>query len=333
VRGALPPALSGRIVGIGTDGAVHSIDLHAGRATYTAGHPGPLAATRDLLTFNTSIYAFGEDLSVHELSSGAESLRRVDFAGCGRVLAACPRPDPITGELHLVARDADGAHEHVVVTASALTRRSRPIMDAPSRIDDLAVGVDHVVYVADGVVGVAPRRDEARPTWITADAAAPRPIHVDRTAGRVALFCLTPSLERWTLYPGHESRRRKPLHREVIDPAPAHYARTSGAGTDAPRSVWTTGDGAISRHDLGGSRTARVDLTPDVPGDFVLVPARRHIGAIDDGWFVGVVHDASGTTSLRVIATADVAGPSAATVVLPHAITAGLRCGWLPLAQ
>ena len=124
-------------------------------------------------------------------------------------------------------------------------QRSRPIMDAPSRIDDLAVGVDHVVYVADGVVGVAPRRDEARPTWITADAAAPRPIHVDGTAGRVALFCLTPSLERWTLYPGHESRRRKPLHREVIDPAPAHYARTSGAGTDAPRSVWTTGDGAI----------------------------------------------------------------------------------------
>jgi carotenoid cleavage dioxygenase-like enzyme len=248
------------------------------------------------------------------------------------MLAACPRPDPITGELHLVARDADGALEHVVVTASALTRRSRPITDAPGRIDDLAFGVHHVVYVADRVVGVAPRHDVARPTWITTDAAAPHPIHVDGTADRVVMLCLTPSLERWTLRPGGELLDRKPLVRQVIDSAPARFARTFGAGTDVPRSVWTTGDGAISRHDTAESRTARVDLTPDVPGDFVLVPAPRHTGAIDDGWFVGVVHEASGTTSLRVIDTASVAGDSAATVVLPRAITPGLRCEWLPSA-
>ncbi len=49
---------------------------------------------------------------------------------------------------------------HVVVSAGALTRRSRPIVDTPNRITDLALTGDRVVFVADGFVGVMSRGGE-----------------------------------------------------------------------------------------------------------------------------------------------------------------------------
>ena len=36
VRGAVPVGLSGRLVGLGSDGVVHSFCIHSGRVTYAA---------------------------------------------------------------------------------------------------------------------------------------------------------------------------------------------------------------------------------------------------------------------------------------------------------
>ena len=161
VRGAVPPGLSGRLVGIDRDGVVHSVLLGDGRVSYRGRRVRTDAVVHNLVAFGGSMLAFGDDSPAYELRPEVDTLRRVDLAGHGRTLAAYPKHDPATGELHLIARDTAGVQAHVVVSAGALTRRSRPVLDAPDRIKDLALSRDHVVFVADGFVGVAPRDGEA----------------------------------------------------------------------------------------------------------------------------------------------------------------------------
>jgi carotenoid cleavage dioxygenase-like enzyme len=155
VRGAIPPALTGRLDAIGSDGTVHEIQLHRGRATYRRRRFPIDGVVHQLVHFGHSIFAFGHDAPAYELSPEIDSLRPVDLAGRGRVLAACPQHDPATGELHLIARDTDGVHAHVVVSPGAHTRRSRPIPGTPSRITGLALSDGHTVFGADGCVGTA----------------------------------------------------------------------------------------------------------------------------------------------------------------------------------
>ena len=327
-RGAVPLGLSGRLVGIGRDGFVHSLHFDGGRVSYLARNIGMGVAVECLVTFDGTILAYGDDSSVRQLSLDAGTLRRVDLAGRGRTVAACPQLDPATGELHFIARDRAGAQLHHVVPAGALTRRNRLIVDAGARIQGLAIGNDHVVFVADGVAGVAPRSGEVRTTWMPIDVAAPKPVHTHRAGDTIVMLTLTPALERWILHPD-----RRIVEREVLDPAPRRFAHLRDSGADgAPRRVWTAGDETICSHDLVGSRHSHHSLLPGQPGDFVVVPDAARPDDVDSGWFVGLVHDLSTTTTdLRVSDATDIA-EAIATIRLPRPIPRGLRCTWVPAA-
>ena len=144
VRGLVPPALSGRLLGIG-QGVAHSVEVHPGRSvTYRNRYALPDADVHHVVSFNGTTLAFGDDLPAFELSAELDTLRRVDLAGQGRPLAPFPKHDLTTGELHVIAGAVGGTQAHVVISAGALTRRNRPIVDAPRRIIDLALPLDRV---------------------------------------------------------------------------------------------------------------------------------------------------------------------------------------------
>jgi carotenoid cleavage dioxygenase-like enzyme len=330
VRGAVPPGISGQLAGIGRDGVVHSIQVRGGRVSYRGRRFRTDADVHNLVALGGSILVFGDDSPAYELRMDVDTLRGVDLAGHGRALAAYPTYDPATGEMHLIARDTDGVQAHVVVTAGALTRHSRPVLDTPRRIKDLALSCDHAVFVADGFVGVAPRDGEARTTWIATGTDAPHPVHAHDAGATVVLLALTPSLERWMLRSDAGT-----IEREVLDSTPRRFAHSSGRGTHGvPRFLWTTGGETIGRHDLVDSRHSHRSVRPYVPGDFVMVPDPARPDDVDAGWLVGFVHDLSGTTTdLSVIDATDIAEPAVATVRIPRPITRGLRCTWIPSSQ
>ncbi|MEO5902366.1 MAG: carotenoid oxygenase family protein [Ilumatobacteraceae bacterium] len=327
VRGELPLGLSGRLVGIGPDGQVRSFHFNMGRVSHLVRSIGLAASVNDLVAFDGSVLTYGDDSSVRQLSLQAGTLPRVDLAGHRRTVASCPMYDAASGELHLVAVDWGGTQLHVVVPAGALTRRSRLIADTRVRIRGLAVGSDHVVFVADSLVGVAPRDGDVRAHWTPTDSIAPRPVHTHRTSDTVVLVALTPSLERWTLHSDGRS-----IERDVLDPRPRRFAHTSSGGAvdGTPGFVWSTGGETIGQHDLVKSRSTHLDLAPNAPGDFVVVPDPAR-SASNAGWFVGFVRHASGgDTDLVVIDTSDLAGAVLATIHIPRPNPHGLRCTWLP---
>lgn len=330
VRGTVPPELSGRMLGIGRDGVVHAVQIRAGRLSYRAVRLCADSVVHHIVGFGSSILAFGDDSPAYELSAALDTLNRVDLAGLGRAVAPFPKQDPTTNELHLIARAADRMQAHVVVSAGALTRRSRPIPDMPNRISDLAVTRDRVVFVADGIVGITFRDGEARTTWIATGERAPHPVHAHDDGDNVVLLALTPSLERWTVHAGAGS-----IKREVLDVTARHFAHCGHDGVDgSPSVLWSTGDSTICRHDLATSRHSRRDLRPDVPGDFVFVPDTTNAGDTDGGWLVGFVHNASGpTTELRVIDAAAIAAPVITTARIPRLIPRDLSCTWIPAIQ
>lgn len=327
VRGAVPPGLSGRLVGIDRDGVVHSVQVREGRVSYRGHRFRTDAILHNLVAFGDSILAFGDDSPAYELTTEIDTLRCVDLAGHGRSVAAYPKHDPATGELNLIAHDTDGLQAHVVVSAGALTRHSRLVLDTPSRIADLALTSDQVVFVADGFVGVAPRDGEARPTWIATGFAAPHPVHAYEAGDTVVLLALTPSLERLTLHPGTGN-----LQREVLDPTPRRFAHCGNDGADgASHCLWTTGNWTIGHHDLLSSRHVHHNLRPDVPGDLVFVTDATRESKAGGGWLVGFVHNPSGAaTELCVIDAADIVKPAIATVAIPRLVPRGLRCSWIP---
>lgn len=325
VRDSLPLALAGRLVAIGDDHLVHAFHFDAGRVTYLARPIDMGAAVRDLVVFDGSVLVHGDDSSVRQLDLDAGTSRWVDLAGHRQTVDACPTHDPVSGELHVVAGDWGGAQRHVVVPAGALTRRSRLIVDARARIHGLAIGRDHIVFVADGLVAVAPRSGDAHAAWWPTGVAAPRLVHTHRAGTTIIVLALTPSLERWILRPEGAA-----IEREVLDPTPRHRARIGSTGADGtPRRVWTTGAETIDRHDLLDARHTSHRMWPSRPGDFVIVLDGARPAPIDGGWFVGLVHDASTvTTDLRVADSADL--DVVATVRIPRPLPHGIRCAWIP---
>lgn len=327
VLGALPSELRGRLIGVCPRGSVHSFVVRDGRVTY-ATRGGQLAGfVLEIVVFEGSILACTDDSSVYQLSADGGLLHRVELAGSGRDVVACPTYERATGEVHLVAREQDGSQAHVVVSAGALTRRSRTIVEAPRWIRSVVVGSDHVVFVADGVVGIATRVADARTTWVSTRCAAPRAVHTYGTNSSIVLLALTPQLERWAFHLDTGT-----FDRSTLDPTPRRFAHLGEADLDGPtRFVWTTGESTISRHGVAGTGDLHLDLAPRVPGDFVLVPDRTRPSAVDAGWLVGVVHDPPvGTAELWVIDMADVAGAVLATIRLPRDLPSGLRWEWLP---
>lgn len=330
VRGAIPAGLSGRLVGIGRDGVVHSVLVGNGRMSYSGRRFPTEANVHNLVAFGGSMLVFGDDSPAYELRPEADTLRRVDLAGHRRSIAAYPKHDPATGELHLVAHDANGLQTYAVVSAGALTRHTRPLLDTPDRVQDFALSRDHVVHVADGFVGVAPRRGELRTTWIATGVAAPHPVHAYDTGETVVVLALTPLLERWTLRPGAGN-----IQREVLDPTPRRFAHCGNHNADgALRCLWTTGNGTIGHHELVRARHIHHNLRPDVPGDLVFATDATRGSDADGGWLVGFVHNSSGvSTELHVIDAADIVGPAIAAAPIPRLVPRGLRCTWIASTQ
>ncbi len=316
MQGTLPAALSGRLVGIGPGSepghaAVHSVHLHAGRAVsyrsrWVVTDGAPLS---NIIVFGGSILAFGDGSPAYELTSDFTTLRRVDLAGRSRGMSAYPKRDPHTGDLHVLASDATGAQAHVVVSSGALTRTNRPILGPHRHLTDLAITRDHVVFVADGSVGVMTRDAVARITWITTGVAAPHLVHARDAGDTIVVHAATPSLERWTLHVVSAT-----MQREVLDPTPRRFARTSERPLDEVPQL----------SDFGVGRT---------PGDLVFVADPSRPGGVDGGWLVGFVgHDAGDDTDLVVLDAADVHRPAIATVRIPRRTTSGHRSTWIPSA-
>jgi len=330
VCGSVPSGLSGRLLGIGRDAFVYSVAFGAGRTvSYRGGRVRTDAVVHHVVPFDGALLAFGDDSPAYELTADLDTLHRVDLAGQGRALAPFPKHDSTTGELHLVALAADGTQEHVIVSAGALTRRSRSIIHLPGRITDLMLTRDRVVFIADGFVGVATRDGEARTTWIPTGGSAPHPVHAHDAGDTVVLLVLVPSLERWTLCVGVGT-----VERVVLDLTPRRFAHCGSDVGGAPRLLWTSGGETVSQHDLATSRHVHRSLRPHVPGDFVFVPDAARAGEGDDGWLVGFVHDTSdATTELRVFDAADIARPAIATAHIPRRLPSDLRCTWIPFIQ
>ncbi len=334
IAGTVPGRLSGRLTGIGSDSEadhsqVHSVHLHAGRViSYRRRLIRTDVVTRNTVVFGGSILALGDDSPAYELRSDLDTFCRVDLAGQSRGVATYPKSEPVTGELHLIATAVTGAQAYVVVSAGALTRRSRPIAGSPNRATDLAITRDRVVFVADGSIGVTPRAGEARISWIATGVDAPILVNAHDVGATVVVVALTPSLERWTLDVASAT-----VDREVLDPTPRRVARTADHlfGAEA-RFLWSTGEASVDKFDLTDRSFVSQMFPPDhTPGDlaYVVDPARR--SDADGGWLVGFVHHAlRNETDLIVLDAADLARPALVTVRIPRRIPRGLHTTWIP---
>jgi carotenoid cleavage dioxygenase-like enzyme len=366
VEGALPGALSGQLLGIGTgsdtdraatravgthDGVVHSVRVNRGGAisyrsrwiitdavaqrlgvTRSPGprHSGPDVAASTIVAFGGTILALGDGSLAYELTPDLDTLRRVDLAGHACGLAAFAKRDRTAGDLHLVAVAPSGDEAHVVVSSRAFTRTSRDLAGRPGPIKDLAITRDRVVFAADGSIGVAPRDGDAHVTWIPTGFDAPHLVHAHDEGADIVLHTITPSLERWTLHPSSAS-----MHQEVVDQRAQRFARTKERSIDAvPRFLWTIGDTAVHRHDLSTSSHVEQSFGFGRPGDLVFVDDPQRPTDADGGWLVGFVHYPAGQgTDLVVLDAADIARPAIATVRIPRQIPPGLRCTWIPSTQ
>lgn len=325
VHGGVPTGLAGRLTAVG-EGLIHSLDLTGDRATYLVGPVRTPGAVTDLISVDGSVLAFTETADIVSLDPTGTT-QRIDLAGHRHVPASSPILDPITGELHLLARDALGDHAHIVVSAGRLTRRSRRIDLVGDDIHRIALSHGHLVIAAGTAIGLQPRYGERRTTWVSTGSAAWTPVHAFEVDGAVVVHVLAPSLERWVVHLATES-----VTSDTVDGAPIRFARSIAVG-DAPTALWTVGDRTITRHDFRTMGAIRRDLTPKVPGDFLLVPdgAGRHDART---WFIGLVHDTSaGTSEAQLIDADDPASLPVASIRLPQPLPVDARCTWTPDPQ
>jgi 8'-apo-carotenoid 13,14-cleaving dioxygenase len=342
VRGTLPARLSGRLKAIGPgfqhsgvrslgtgDGVLHSVHFDAGRAVSYRNHwVATDAVARNIIAVGGSILALGDRSLAYELTSDLGTVRRVDLAGQSRGVGAFPRRDPVTGDLHMLAIADTGIQAHVVVSASAFTRTSRPIAGAPNPIKDLAITGDHVVFVADGFIGVTPRGGEANPRWVSTGIDAPYLVHAHDAGDAVIVYVVTPSLERWTLHAPSAT-----VHREVLDPTPQRFARTSDQPVaGSPRFLWAADDRTAVKHDLFTATHDRHLFAPHrTPGDLVFVADTSRTSDADGGWLVGFVHHTMGDeTDVVVLDAADISARAIATVTVPRRVPHVHHSTWIP---
>jgi carotenoid cleavage dioxygenase-like enzyme len=284
-------------------------------------------AAHEFAVVGGSILAFGHGTLAQQLSPDLGELTPVDLAGRSRPLAACPRRDPINGDVHLLATERDGSQAHVVVSSGALTRRNRPIVDPPNRVHDLAIAGDHVLFAADGFLGIGARDRETDVHWITTGIETPELVHAYAGDDDIVVVILTPSLERWAIRPESMS-----IDREVLDPAPQRRARIHHhlSGSVQP-FLWTIGDRTVGTYDLVSGRHVTRRFDDGRPGDLAFV--NDPVGPHDThgGWLLGFVHDASVRHSeLVLLDAADIAGPLVASADVPGRIPLELRTAWIP---
>jgi carotenoid cleavage dioxygenase len=346
VRGTLPTALSGQLIGVGPDVAtgppaagvdlalraplvISAVQLHAGRAvSYRSRSARGDASARNIVGFGGALLVLGDGSLAAELDPQLETLRPVDLAGQSRGICTYPKLDPATGDLHLLATADNGTQTSVVVSAGALTRRSRPLVGVPSRATDLAITRDRVLFGGDGFLGVVSREVGARITWIATGFVAPVLVHAHDVGETVVVLALTPSLERWTVHVPSAT-----VGRDVLDPTPRRAAAIADHQRGAePRFVWTTGDTSADRFDLtNGPRVSRSFGAERAPGNFVFVADPARTGDDDGGWLLGFVHSESmDATDLVVLDAADLTRSAIAAVRIPRRVPRGLHSTWIP---
>jgi carotenoid cleavage dioxygenase-like enzyme len=337
VQGDLPAALSGRLLSVGPaslvgadTSVIHCVQLHAGRAVSYESRSliTDVVAASNLMVFGGSVLALGDGSPAYELSSDLATVHRVDLAGQSRNLRVNPTRDPLTGDVHVLADAADGHQVYVVVSASAFTRTSRDISHGGPAIKELAITRDCAVFVADGFVGVAPRSGNADITWIATGVGAPALVHAHDAGDAVAVYAVTPALEKWmvTLSPTR-------LHREVLDPRIRHFAHATDRTLERPpRYLWSTGDGSVDMHDLVTAQCSTHDFeSGSHPGDLVFVADSARAEEDDGGWLVGLVHHVSAdVTDVVVLDAADIAHTAVATIRVPRHTPRMLRSTWVP---
>jgi carotenoid cleavage dioxygenase-like enzyme len=327
-----PEAVTGRLLGI-HGGVLDSVQIHHGRDVSWQSHRIQQDAStgsvdRELIVFGGSILAFGHGTLAEQLSSALDSSAPVDVAGQSRRLSACPRRDPISGDLHLLATASDGSKAHVVVSSGALTRRNHPIVDPPNRLHDLTIAGDHVLFAADGFLGIGACDHETGVQWIPTGAERSALVHAHASDDIIFVIVLTPSLERWAI-----DLPTMGVDREVLDPTPQRLARVSHhVGGPTQPFLWTIGDRTVDTYDLVSGRHVKRSFEHGRPGDFALVddPTRPH--DCDGGWLLGFVHDdeRDRDAELVLLDAADVSGPVVASAHIPARIPLELHTTWIP---
>lgn len=184
VTGALPPELDGRFLRNGPNprpgevvrhpflgqGMVHGIRLHGGRADWyrnrwvrTTAVDGQGSVqpdgTRDLTAVSANthvidhagrILALVESGLPYELTPGLDTVGPVDFGGRLRTaMTAHPKPDPLTGELHLFgyATDPPYVTYHRLDAAGALILSRAVNVSGPTMMHDFAITTRYVVWL------------------------------------------------------------------------------------------------------------------------------------------------------------------------------------------
>ncbi len=145
-------------------------------------------------------------------------------------------------------------------------------------------------------------------------------------------------LERWTIDPVARTVDRRmidaaPQELPVIDDRrtglPYRYAYTLGLPAEITETL--VGEAPLIKHDLEHGPTVLHQFGRDrVAGEFVFVP-RTPDANEDDGWLIGFVIEADGTTTaLEILDARNMAAPAIATIRVPHRIPPGIHGAWLP---
>ncbi len=145
-------------------------------------------------------------------------------------------------------------------------------------------------------------------------------------------------LERWTIDP-----IVKTADRRMIDASPQELPRIDERRTGKPyRYVYAmglpdgigetlVGEAPLFKHDIEtGTRKAHAFGPGRIAGEFMFVP-RGPYAAEDDGWLIGLVIDASQTsTALEILDAQAIEQPSVASIHLSHRVPPGIHGIWLP---
>ena len=275
-----PRAVSGRLLGV-HDGVVHSVHLDAGRVrSYRSRRVRSEA--RDRPCDERHLRLRWLDPRVRPRFARLRTELGPRHRCAGSISPASPAPglrvpsvDPITGDLHLLAVDPDGRQAHVVVSSGALRGAAGPILDAPnesptSRSPAITSCSSPTASSASHRMTTRPASPGSRPV-----STAPVPVHAHDVAGT----------HRHARRHAHRSSdgRCTPasatIHREVLDPTPQRFARSSRPPERcAPRSLWATGterpttntisppDAASSTASAPPTGRSRVRRRPDPTG-------------------------------------------------------------------